>query len=210
MHDPTRTLAVGAPLERARAGAVLLHGRGGSAEDMLGLAEHLAQPEVAFLVPQAHDDTWYPQRFLAPLEANEPYLSSALALVGSLVERLESAGLPASRSMVLGFSQGACLALEFAARNPRRYGGIVGLSGALIGPPGTDHTTAGSLDGTPIFLGCSDQDEHIPVPSVQEAARVLEALGGTMDVRIYPSMGHTINDDELAAVAGVLDSLGRR
>jgi len=176
---------------------------------MLGLVEHLAQPDVTFLVPQAHDYTWYPQRFLAPLEANEPFLGSALDLVAALVSRLELAGIAASQTMLLGFSQGACLALEYAARHPRRYGAVAGLSGALIGPPGTRLASPGTLEGTPVFLGCSDQDIHVPATSVDEASRALSALGGLVDLRIYPGMGHTINEDELAAVGALLTALRR-
>jgi predicted esterase len=210
LHDPARTLVAGSPLESAKAAAILLHGRGGSAEDMLGLAEHLVRPNVAFLVPQASDYTWYPERFLAPLAANEPYLSSALELVGALGGRIEGAGLAADRIMLLGFSQGACLALEYGARHPRRYGGLVGLSGALIGPPGTERPAAGTLDGTPVFLGCSDQDFHVPAASVEESAGILTSIGGSVDLRFYPGMGHTINEDELEAVGALLDGARTR
>jgi predicted esterase len=174
---------------------------------MLGLAEHLALPDVAFLVPQAHDFTWYPQRFLAPLVANEPFLSSAISLVGTELARLEAAGIPAARSMVLGFSQGACLALEYASRHPRRYGAIVGLSGALIGPPDLERRIETGLDATPVFLGSSDQDFHVPASSIEETARTLTAQGGSVDLRFYPGMGHTINQDELDAVTALLERL---
>ncbi len=207
IHLVANTKTAGVPMRRARAAAVLLHGRGGSAADMIGLAEHLARPGVAFLVPQATDHEWYPQRFLAPLEQNEPHLGSALDLVGALLAEAGAGGVPPERTMLLGFSQGACLALEYAARHARRYGFVAGLSGALIGPPGTPRHDRGSLAGTPVFLGCSDQDFHIPAASVEEAARILRGLGGEVDLRLYPGMGHTINQEELELVGTALDGL---
>jgi len=207
LHDPGATVIAGAPLEQARAAAILLHGRGGSAHDMLGLAEMLAREGVAFLVPQATNHTWYPQRFIAPLEANEPWLSSALATVGALVDRATAAGVDPQRVLIGGFSQGGCLALESAARRARRYGAVVGLSGGLIGPPGGPRDYRGAFFGTPIFLGCSDVDFHIPLASVEEAATILTKMGAVVDKRIYRSMGHTVNDDEIDAVRALLDSL---
>jgi predicted esterase len=210
LHDPTRTLVAGAPLERARAAVVLLHGRGSSADDIAGLAQVLAIDRIAYLVPEATGHTWYPQRFIAPLEANEPWLSSALEVVGALVARAGAAGIPAARTVVAGFSQGACLALEFAARNPVRYGAVIGLSGGLIGPPDRPRPPAPkgtSLAGTPVFLGCGDRDGHIPEDVVRSSAEVLKVLGGTVDLRIYPGMGHTINEDEIAAARALLSGL---
>lgn len=200
-------MVAGAPLDTARAAAILLHGRGGSAHDMLGLAELLARDGVAFLVPQATDHTWYPQRFIAPLEANEPWLSSALGVVSALIDRAGMAGIDASRIMLLGFSQGACLALESAARQARRYGAVVGLSGGLIGPPGRERNDRGAFFGTPVFLGCSDTDFHIPLASVEEAATVLTRMGAVVDKRIYRGMDHTVNDDEIEAVRALLAGL---
>jgi predicted esterase len=207
LHDPKQTVLAGTPLDRARAAAILLHGRGGSAHDMLGMAEMLARDGVSFLVPQAQDHTWYPQRFLAPLEANEPWLSSALALVGTLIDRSTAAGVDSSRLMLLGFSQGACLALEAAARRARRYGAIVGLSGGLIGPPGQPRDDRGAFFGTPVFLGCSDVDLHIPLSSVEATAAVFTKMGAQVDKRIYRGMGHTVNEDEIEAVQTLLSSL---
>jgi predicted esterase len=186
---------------------VLIHGRGASAADILGLADPLARPGLAFLAPQAAGNTWYPRRFLEPLASNEPWLSSALAVVEGLMADLGTAGLPPGRVVLLGFSQGACLALEYAYRRPRRYGGVVGLSGGLIGPDGTPRPPTGDLAGTPVFLGCSDSDSHIPLGRVHEAAEVLGRLGGAVTERIYPGMGHTINADEVAAVQALLGGL---
>lgn len=206
-HSGQPVLAAGEPLETARAAAVFVHGRGASAASILGLAAEFDAPGVAFLAPQAAGSTWYPNSFLAPLEANQPWLDSALEMVGAVLGRLEAAGFASSRVLLLGFSQGACLALEYAARNARRYGGVVGLSGGLIGPDGTPRDYAGSLDGTPVFLGCSDVDPHIPEARVRHSADVLARLGADVDMRLYPGMGHTVNQDELNRVQEMLDAL---
>jgi predicted esterase len=209
LHDAGRIVVAGTPLESARAAAILLHGRGGSAHDMLGLAELLTRDGVAFLVPQATDHTWYPQRFIAPLEANEPWLSSALGVVTALVKRGEQAGIDAGRVMLLGFSQGGCLALESATRHARRYGAVVGLSAGLIGPPGRARDDRGAFFGTPVLLGCSDIDFHIPLASVEEAAATFTRMGAVVDKRIYKGMDHTVNDDEIEAVKALLAGLVR-
>ena len=203
-HQGQPVIATGAPLATARAAMVMIHGRGASAEDILALAAEFAAPDVAFLAPQAADGAWYPQRFIAPLAANEPFLSSALATVGRLVEHITSTGIPQERVFLLGFSQGACLALEYAARNPQRYGGVIALSGGLIGPLGTAFDYAGSLAGTSVFLGCSDVDFHIPLERVHESTAAMRALGGDVTERIYPGMGHTVNADETAFVRELL------
>lgn len=206
-HAGQPVIAAGEPLPSARAALVLLHGRGASAESILSLAEDIGQPRVAYLAPQAAGYTWYPQPFTAPLDANEPYLSSALALVETVVKQAERVGVPAAQIVLAGFSQGACLALEFAARHARRYGGVLGFSGGLIGPDGTPRDYAGSLDGTPVFLGCGDRDAHIPLARVQHSADVFASLGGAVTRRIYPGMGHALNDDELAFASDLVSSL---
>ena len=197
----------GAPIEAADAAVVLLHGRGGSAANMLELARELGTEGVAWLAPQAVGSSWYPFSFLAPTAANEPWLSSSLALVERILAGAVDAGLPAERIALGGFSQGACLASEFAARNARRYGGLLLFSGGLIGPPGTPREYPGSFDGTPALLGCSDVDPHIPVERVHETTRVLSAMGAVVDERIYPGLGHTVVEDEVAAAAAMLDEL---
>ena len=199
----------GAPLDGprpARAAMVMVHGRGGSADDILGLTELFAGASEgwAFVAPQAANFTWYPERFMAPMERNEPWLSSALETVGRTVAQVEGAGVTSERIMLLGFSQGGCLALEFAASNARRWGAVIGLSAGLIGPDGTPREYAGSLAGTRVFLGCSDVDAHIPLARVRQSSRILRALGADVGERIYPHMGHTINDDEIAQVRGTL------
>ena len=206
-HDPHASQPIlhsGAALESASMAMIMLHGRGASADDILGLSQEFEHPDLAYLAPQAAANAWYPQRFIAPLAANEPWLSSALARVASLVTHVVQAGIPHERIVLLGFSQGACLALEYAARNARRYGGVIGLSGGLIGPDGMQRSDAGSLDGTPVFLGCSDVDFHIPLARVLDAAETLKQLGGSVETRLYPGMGHTINQDELTYIRSML------
>jgi predicted esterase len=205
-HKGQAVLRGGALLAAARTALILIHGRGASAEDIYPLGEEVAAgvPGVALVAPQAAGNAWYPQRFLAPLAQNEPYLGSALGVVAGLVDEIARAGVAAERIVLVGFSQGACLSLEFAARNPRRYGGVAGLSGALIGPPGSPRAPVGSLDGTPVYLGCSDRDAHIPLASVEESAGILAKLGARVTKSISPGMGHTVNAEELAAVRGIV------
>lgn len=206
-HADAPVLLAGSPLADARAAMIMVHGRGASADDILAFSNHLPADGMAYLAPQAADHTWYPHRFTEPIARNEPWLSSALALLGRLVARVEAAGVPAERIALLGFSQGACLALEFAARNPRRWGGVYGLSGGLIGPPGATWPDRGSLAGTPVFLGCSDVDSHIPASRVEESAARLRELGADVTMRLYPGMGHTINRDELEHVQRGVDAM---
>jgi predicted esterase len=203
-HAAGHVLRQGPPTEDARLAVILVHGRGGSAEDMLGLADELRTSDVAYLAPQAAGHTWYPYSFLAPIAQNEPGLSSALALLARVIDELGGEGIRPERVALAGFSQGACLALEFAARHARQYAAVIGLSGGVIGPPGTARTYTGSFAGTPVFLGCSDIDPHIPVERVRETAEICRQLGATVDERIYPGMGHTINRDELDAVRTLL------
>jgi predicted esterase len=186
---------------------LMVHGRGARAEDILALAEQFTESEFAYLAPQAATNTWYPNRFLAPIEENEPWLSSALEFVGDVLQQIREAGIPYERTILLGFSQGACLTLEFAARNARRFGGVVGLSGALIGPGGTPRDYKNSLAGTPVFLGCSDVDFHVPKEHVEETAEVLRGLGGDVTERFYPNMEHTVNQDELDFVRGMMKTV---
>jgi phospholipase/carboxylesterase len=196
-HRDTRVAEIGAPLSRAKAAVVMAHGRGAEASDMLSLARLLDRPNLAYLAPQAAGRSWYPYSFLAPIAQNEPFLSSALSLLDRLLRRLDAEGFGSKRVVLLGFSQGACLILEYAARHARRYGGVVGLSGGLIGPDGVPRDYQGQLAETSVFLGCSDIDPHIPLARVHETAQVLGVLGGAVTKRIYREMGHGINDDEI-------------
>lgn len=208
-HQGQPVLQRGQPLERAKLAMVMVHGRGASAEDILTLADDLHHPDFIYLAPQAAGYTWYPYPFLAPLERNEPWLSSALAGIASIMDTLMEKGLPAEKVILLGFSQGACLALEYVARNARRYGGLVGLSGGLIGPPGTPRNYMGSLESTPVFLGCSDSDPHIPKERVIESEEILSSLGGMVTTRLYPNQGHTVNQDEIEIVRLMMNELGK-
>jgi predicted esterase len=203
-HQGQPVHRAGEPLERAKAAMIMVHGRGATADDILSLSNHLRAPGFAYLAPQASGNSWYPYSFLSPIEQNEPGISSGLAAIGDVLATIESAGIPAERTVLLGFSQGACLSLEFSVRAARRYGGVAGLSGGLIGPDGTPRDYSGSLGGTPAFLGCSDVDPHIPAPRVTETAAILHRLGADVDARLYPGMGHTINEDELDAVLAIM------
>lgn len=203
-HAGQSVFHIGPPPEKARRSVILVHGRGGGADDMLGLAREFQAADVAYLAPQAAQNTWYPYSFLTPIEKNEPWLTSALRVLERLVLTLGDRGVPADRIALLGFSQGACLALEFAARHAQPYAAVIGLSGGLIGPPGTPRNYEGSLNGTPVFLGCSDVDPHIPLDRVHESADVLKRMGASVDERIYRGMGHTVNADEIKAVSALL------
>ena len=205
-HKSMPVLEAGERLDKARAAMILLHGRGATAEDVMTLAAELKHPEFAYLAPRAAGNAWYPNPFTAPLEANEPYLSSALEVVETLLARVNET-IPAERVILLGFSQGACLTLEFAAQHARRYGGVVGLSGGLIGPDGTPRDYAGDFEGTPAFLGCSDVDPHIPKDRVLEAAGVFTRMGAQVTVRRYPGMGHTVNQDEIESVRAMVEAI---
>lgn len=206
-NDPGGTYRVqtaGAAPEQARAAVIMIHGRGSSAADILSLGREFGRDDLLLVAPEAPGGSWYPQRFMASLANNEPGITNGLRAIDEVRSSLERQGLDAERTVLLGFSQGACLALEYAARNARRYGGVVGLSGALIGPDGHPRNYAGSLAATPVFLGCSDVDAHIPLYRVNETADVFERLGANVTERIYPGMPHTINDDEIAHVQRLL------
>jgi len=207
LHEPTIAARAGAPLESAQAAVVMVHGRGDSAPGILSLASALEAPGVAYVAPQARHNTWYPYSFMAPMERNEPWLTPALAAVHGAVEEVVAAGVPRERIVLLGFSQGACLASEYLARHAQRFGGLAALSGGLIGPEGTPRDYEGSLGGTPAFLGCSDVDPHIPVERVHETEEVLARLGAQVDKRIYPGFGHSVNQDEVDAVNAMLRGL---
>ena len=209
-HQKERILAVGRPASEAAGAMVMVHGRGAPAEDILSLSVELGRPDFAYRAPQAAGYSWYPYSFLAPMPQNEPGLSSGLARIGEILAELEEQGMPPERTILLGFSQGACLSLEFVARNAKRYGGVVGLSGGLIGPPGTPREYEGSLAGTPVFLGCSDRDPHIPLARVEETAEILKEMGGDVTKRIYPAMGHTVNEDEIDFVRRLMGELAPR
>jgi predicted esterase len=206
-HDPhgdQPVLRHGPEARHARLAMILVHGRGGSADDLMALAAELDLDDILYVAPQAAGHTWYPYSFLMPMEQNEPGLTSGLNKLSAVIDDLRREGLSPDRVGLLGFSQGACLSLEYAARYARHYAAVIGLSGGVIGPPGTPREYQGSLDGTPVFLGCSDVDPHIPVDRVRETADVFRALGANVDERIYPGMGHIVNADEILAARMIL------
>jgi len=203
-HGGQPVLSAGLPVDAATAVAILVHGRNAGPRNILELAGALAHPAFTYLAPGAANNTWYPLSFLAPRDQNEPYLSSALRRLGSLVADVAAAGVPRERIVLLGFSQGACLTAEFAVRHAGRWGGLIVFSGGLIGPPGTAWDVAGDFAGTPVFLGCSDVDAHVPKVRVEESAAVFERMGAATTIRIYPGMGHLVNDDEIAFARSVM------
>ena len=206
-HDRQPVLSLGARPEEARAALIMIHGRNARPESILELARVLDQPGFCYLAPAAANGTWYPSSFLAPIAQNEPGISSGIATIHRLMQSLVSAGLPQSQICLLGFSQGACLASTYAVRHAGRFGGVFALSGGLIGPPGTTWDYPGSFEGTPVFLGCSDVDPHIPKERVEESAAVFRRMGAAVTARLYEGMGHTVSQDELDFVAGVMTAL---
>ncbi|UPM44927.1 alpha/beta hydrolase [Halocatena salina] len=203
-HQPLAT--AGATPEDAKAAVLLLHGRGATAQSMLQFAERFTD-SVVYLAPQAARNTWYPNSFLAPIEQNEPGLSSGLQAINDVLDEIADAGIGPEHTLLLGFSQGGCLTAEFVARNTQRYGGVAVLSGGLIGPEDTSRDYEGSLSDTPVFLGCSDDDPHVPQERVHESTDVFKDLGGDVTERIYEGMGHTVNEDELRVVTDLLNRL---
>ena len=185
---------------------ILLHGRGATAEDIMTIAAEVRQPGWAYIAPQAADNAWYPNPFTAPLERNEPHLSAALDTVSRVFEQVTQK-IPAQRVVVLGFSQGGCLALEWAARNAQRLGGVVGLSGGLIGPDGTPRDYSRKFDGTPAFLGCSDVDPYIKKYRVEEAAEVYRRMGAAVTLRLYPGMAHLVSGEEIDEIRQIVDAI---
>jgi predicted esterase len=208
-HAAGAVLQAGAALNTADFAMILLHGRGGSAEDILELGSALHLPSVAYVAPQAAGHTWYPLSFLAPRKANEPYLSSALAKVDSLVQSLQQAGFGRDRIVIAGFSQGACLATEFVASHPARYGGLIAFTGGLIGPPGSlQPSSSGELAGTPALLSSGDPDPHVPWARVEESAAILGNMGAKVTTKRYPGRPHTVTQQELELARKLLLQLG--
>jgi phospholipase/carboxylesterase len=206
-HANQPTLTAGPPLEKAGTAILLVHGRGASAASILELYRVLDADNFAAIAPQAAGNSWYPNSFLAPLESNEPSLTSALARIDALITDILSRGIPSKHIALLGFSQGACLTSEFVARHPRRYGAVMALTGGLIGPPGIPRNYPGSLTGTSIFLGSGDPDPHVPFNRVQETQTVLKGMGANVELRRYPGIPHTIIDDELDACRKLLQQI---
>ncbi len=203
-HQGQPMLHAGESIDQAKAAMVMMHGRGATAKDIFELIPNLMQPGFAFLAPQAAENAWYPNSFLMPTASNEPALTSALLTIETILAQLGEVGIPRGRIIILGFSQGACLSLEFVARNARRYGGLVALSGGLIGPDETPRDYPGSLDGTPVFLGCSDKDPFVPKERVEFSAAIMQKLGGYVTAKFYPNLAHTINLDEMRSIRSMM------
>jgi predicted esterase len=197
----------GAPLALARAVLIMIHGRGAAPGNILDLAPAIGRPDVACLAPAAAGGTWYPLSFMAPIEQNEPGITSGISVVHGLIAEVIAGGLPAERIVLLGFSQGACLACTAAQRRPDRYGGVIVFSGGLIGPPGTTWDETGSFRSTPVFFGCSDRDAHVPESRVRESAAVFERMGAQVTTRIYPGMGHLVNEDEIGMAREMVEKI---
>ena len=188
---------------------VMIHGRGAGPENILDLVPRLDRPQFQYVAPAAPNRTWYPYSFMADIEKNEPHLSHALDQIGAAIRNGESNGVSRDRIVLLGFSQGACLATEFMIRHASRFGGLLAFSGGAIGPPGTRWDESGRFAGTPMFFGCSDVDAHVPEARVRESAAVCERMGANVTTKIYPGMGHLINDDEIAHAQRLLDAVLR-
>jgi phospholipase/carboxylesterase len=187
----------GKTLGVAKKALIMLHGRGAAAEDILGLAAHLSVNDFALIAPQATNYTWYPYSFLAPVQQNEPWLSSALALLDEVITDLNKAGIQAEQIFFCGFSQGACLTLEYVCRHAKKWGGVAAFTGGLIGDKLNLANYGGDFGGTPIFVGSSDPDPHIPVARVHESIKILKSLKASVNEKIYAGMGHTISENEI-------------
>ncbi|HEY0058840.1 MAG TPA: dienelactone hydrolase family protein [Flavisolibacter sp.] len=196
MHQKN-IITAGQTLGRSSQVLILLHGRGGSAEEIISLADHLHVPRFTLLAPQATGNSWYPYSFLAPPAQNEPWLSSSLGLLKELLDDLAAKDIPSESIYFAGFSQGACLTLEFVTRNANRYGGVVAFTGGLIGDKIDPGNYSGHFSGTPIFIGTSDPDPHVPVERVYATTNILKSMGAAVTEKVYSNMGHTINQDEI-------------
>ncbi len=200
-HQNMPIAQMGAELSEAKAVMIMIHGRGASAQSILGLANEFEHnQDITFIAPQASNHTWYPYSFLAPIVQNQPGYSSGLHVIGDIISALEAEGFSKEKIFLLGFSQGGCLTSEFAVRNPDKYAGVIALSGGIIGASINIEEYSGDLKGTPLFMGCSDIDSHIPVQRLDETEMVYKKLGAQVQKNIYPGMGHLVNEDEITHV----------
>ena len=207
LHLQQPVISAGAPIKDAQQVMILLHGRGASAESILTLAAELDAPNTHFLAPQAYQYRWYPQSFLSPIETNEPDLSNALERVDTLINRLLATGKALDQIILAGFSQGACLATEYVIRNPRRYAGLIALSGGWLGPQTSQRSVEADLKGMPVFIGCSDIDQHIPLARVKDTASLFTSMNARVDLQIYSGMGHSVNADEISHINHLLKQM---
>ncbi len=209
-HHSSKILTEGVELYKAKSVMIMIHGRGATAESILDLAQYFIVNDVTYIAPQANGGTWYPYSFLMPTEQNEPGITSGLQRISEIVDHVVSFGIPEHKIMLLGFSQGACLSLEWTARGNKKIGAVFGLSGGLIGPNGTVRNYPGTLQNTSVFLGCSDVDFHIPKERVIESAEVFKKLYATVLMKLYPDMGHTVNDDEIDNIITIMKDVARK
>ena len=206
-HEGRPVEAAGEPLGESHAVMIMVHGRNAAPRNILDICQVLDRPGFTYLAPAAADNTWYHFSFMAERERNEPGITSGLNVLAGLVDDVVARGIRPDHIMLLGFSQGACLAGEFAVRHAQRFGGVVMYSGGLIGPPGTTWDYPGNFDGTPVLLGCSDVDSHVPKERVDESAAVFERMGAAVDKRIFPGMGHTVNVEEIRLTQRMMDAI---
>lgn len=205
MHTKNIIIA-GVPLSQAKKVLILLHGRGANAENILSISQSLNVSDFSLMAPQASNNTWYPFSFLAPVKQNEPWLSSAINLLSEILKDLNEQKINSSQIYFLGFSQGSCLALEFVTRNAKKYGGVAAFTGGLIGDKIYHENYKGDFNKTPIFIGTSDPDPHVPLERVKETANILINMNAEVTLKIYKNMGHTINQDEIEIVNKIIFS----
>ena len=203
MHQK-HVLLKGSKLGEAERVLVMLHGRGANAEDILSMADYLNVQTFTLLAPQATGNTWYPNSFLAPPYTNEPWLSSAISLIEDITDDITAKGIDYNHIFFLGFSQGACLTLEYVTRNAKRYGGVIAFTGGLIGDRIYEQNYTGDFGSTPVFIGTSDPDPHVPVQRVHDSVKILKEMNAQVTEKIYKNMGHTINEDEIEIVNNLI------
>lgn len=208
-HKDLKIIVKGKPVEEAAGVMIMVHGRGATAESILSLSEEFNNEDWAYLAPQAIENTWYPFSFLAPIDQNEPGITTGIQNIKDLVKDLVKRKVDKKKIIILGFSQGGCLVLEFAARNAARYGGIIGLSSGLIGPENTSRTYRGSMEGTPVFLGCSNDDPHVPIWRIKETNEVFKTMEAQVTLKVYPGMPHAIIEDEIEIVKSLMKDVAK-
>ena len=206
-HHSSKILIEGKDVDKAAAAMIMIHGRGATAESILDISQYFTVENISYIAPQANGGTWYPFSFLMPVEQNEPGVTSGLQRISEIVDHTIASGISEQKIMLLGFSQGACLSLEWTARSNKNIGAVFGLSGGLIGPNGLQRNYSGTLENTSVFLGCSDVDFHIPKERVIESADIFKKLNAAVTLKLYPNMDHTVNDDEIDQINSIMKKI---